>query len=183
MSQRVYTRKGDDGTTSLADGTRVHKHADLLESYGSLDELVAWLGVCKALVRSQDWRAGRAEREWLASSLDQIQQELMGVASLLAKASVELDLAESTVRLERLMDEMSARLEPLTEFVVPGRCVVESWLHVARTVCRRAERTAVRARAPGDVLAYLNRLSDLLFVAARFASRLAGERDQRWRED
>ena len=176
---RIYTRGGDAGQTSLGDGQRVSK-ADLrVEAYGAVDELNALLGVVLA-------REAPAEfRPWL----ERIQNELFDLGADLA---VPLDdtkrertriTEEQVERLENLCDEVNDRLAPLRSFVLPGGTEPAALLHLARTVCRRAERVAVALAAQEDVspeaLAYLNRLSDLLFILARAAN--AGHDEPLWK--
>ena len=175
---RIYTRGGDAGETSLGDGQRVSK-ADLrVEAYGAVDELNALLGVVLA-------REAPAEfRPWL----ERIQNELFDLGADLAvpledaKRERTRITAEQVERLENLCDEVNERLEPLRSFVLPGGTEPAALLHLARTVCRRAERVAVALAAEEDVspeaLAYLNRLSDLLFILARAAN--AGHDEPLW---
>jgi cob(I)alamin adenosyltransferase len=175
---RVYTRTGDDGTTALTGGSRVAKDAARVELYGTVDELNATIGV--ALASGLD--AG------IAPSLEGIQNELFHLGAELstpdeASAGPRLG-AEHVEALERLMDQLSESLPPLENFVLPGGSPGAAALHVARTVCRRAERLAVataRSEPVSEVaLAYLNRLSDALFVAARFENVGKGVPDVLW---
>lgn len=166
---RIYTRTGDDGTTGLGDGTRIAKHHLRIAAYGTVDELNAILGV----VLTQG-----AEGE-LAARLRHVQNDLFDVGSDLCvpgEAGERLRLRPVyTERLEQWIDELNAGLEPLTSFVLPGGNPRAAQLHLARTVCRRAERIVDELAARPDeakrvnpeVLRYLNRLSDLLFVLAR----------------
>jgi cob(I)alamin adenosyltransferase len=175
---RIYTRGGDAGETSLGDGQRVSK-ADLrVEAYGAVDELNALLGVVLA-------REAPAEfRPWL----ERIQNELFDLGADLAvpledtKRERTRITEEQVERLENLCDEVNERLEPLRSFVLPGGTEPAALLHLARTVCRRAERVTVALAAQEDVtpeaLAYLNRLSDLLFILARAAN--AGGEEPLW---
>jgi cob(I)alamin adenosyltransferase len=175
---RIYTRAGDAGETSLGDGARVSK-ADLrLEAYGTVDELNSFLGLALARDLPDEFRP------WL----ERVQNDLFDVG---ADLSVPLEdererlrVAEAQVhRLEELCDLVNERLEPLKSFVLPGGSEAASLLHVARSVCRRAERVAVALAAEQSVnpvaLAYLNRLSDLLFILARAAN--AGSAEPLWR--
>jgi cob(I)alamin adenosyltransferase len=178
---RVYTRTGDDGTTGLGDGSRVAKDDLRIETYGTVDELNACLGVAVSL--------GLDER--LGAELARIQNELFNVGSDLcfpesAKDGRALPTVEGrhVEALERLMDELNLELEPLANFVLPGGSRLAAQLHVARTVCRRAERCAValaaREAVGPFVVRYLNRLSDTLFVMARWANRQMGGADVLW---
>ncbi|MBW3592700.1 MAG: cob(I)yrinic acid a,c-diamide adenosyltransferase [Actinobacteria bacterium] len=171
---RIYTRGGDAGGTSLGDGTRVAKSHRRIEAYGTVDELNSIIGLVLA-------RDVRPEFEpWLA----QIQNELFDLGADLAVplgASRErLRVTDEQVaRLEHLCDVVNERLPPLRSFVLPGGTEASALLHVARSVCRRAERLAVALHEEEPVtpaaLAYLNRLSDLLFILARAANEGAPE--------
>lgn len=168
---RIYTRTGDDGSTALGDGTRVRKTAARIEAYGTVDELNAVLGLCCELAALP-----------LRDRLRQVQNDLFDLG---ADLCVPLDASGGpagalrlgpgrAVRLERWIDEANAPLPPLTSFVLPGGGPLATQLHLARTVCRRAERRveslSEREKVNRHDLVYLNRLSDLLFVWARSAA-------------
>lgn len=166
---KIYTRKGDDGTTGLYGGGRVPKDSAAPEAYGTVDEAQAALGVARASCE----RGG--ELDVLLVGLERDLWVLM--AELATDADNAHKLVDGTSRvtpamvaaLEAQIDEVSDRFEPPTEFVVPGESVVSAQLDVARTVIRRAERVAIRAAAPGSqVVPYLNRLSDLVWTLARW---------------
>ena len=169
---KIYTRKGDDGTTGLYGGGRVGKDAPAPDAYGTVDEAQAFLGVARVAARAADRGAGLDE---LLVGLERDLWVLMAeLATLPANASKLVDgtsrvTAAMVTALETHIDEVSARFDPPTEFVVPGEDPVAAALDVARTVVRRAERAAVRVPL-GDshVLAYLNRLSDLCWTLARW---------------
>lgn len=171
---KIYTKTGDSGQTALFGGTRVPKHHSRIESYGTLDELNSWLG----LIRDQSIDA-KSEAQLVA-----IQEKLFTVGAILAtepeKATLKngkdrLGIArlslDDIVFLERAIDEMDGQLPQMTHFILPGGHPTVSYCHIARTVCRRAERMAtfLHENEPVDleVLSYLNRLSDYLFVLAR----------------
>lgn len=170
---RIYTRTGDAGDTALGDGARTAKFAERVEAYGAVDELNATLGLARL----------HAEGEPDAA-LERIQNDLFDLgADLCVPPKPEEAEAEhpplrivdaQTERLEREIDAMNAKLSPLRSFVLPGGSALAANLHLARTVCRRAERRAVALAAREPVgkpaLIYLNRLSDWLFVAARAAN-------------
>jgi cob(I)alamin adenosyltransferase len=173
---RIYTRTGDKGKTRLATGEPLDKHDPRVEAYGSVDETNAQLGVC---------RSHTGADAWLEAVLARIQNEMFDLGADLATPDRgprggppnALRIVESQVeRLERDIDEINASLEPLTSFVLPAGSPLAAQLHVARTVCRRAERVATRLAADEaesvspEALKYLNRLSDLLFVASRRAN-------------
>ena len=176
---RIYTRAGDAGETSLGDGSRVPKTDPRIEAYGTVDELNSLVGLALAGELPDEFRP------WLAG----VQNDLFDLG---ADLSVPLEddrrerlrvTAEQVERLEELCDSVNEGLEPLKSFVLPGGTEAAARLHVARAVCRRAERLAVALAAAHDVnpaaLAYLNRLSDLLFILARAAN--AGSPEPLWR--
>jgi cob(I)alamin adenosyltransferase len=178
---RVYTRTGDDGTTGLGGGQRVPKDSVRIETYGTVDELSSEIGAAVAL--------GLSSR--LAETLARIQNELFNVGSDLCileedktRMPVPVVEARHVEALERLMDELSSELPALDNFILPGGSPGAAQLHVARTVCRRAERLAValaREEAVGPfVVKYLNRLSDALFVMARYENLQKGIPDVLW---
>ena len=178
---KIYTKTGDDGTTSLFDGTRVSKTHPRVVAYGAVDELNAHLGAAIA--------AGL--RPTLAAQVTHIQRDLFAVGARLADprhkiaARVEkASIAESdVVRLEGWIDALEDALPPLRHFILAGGAPGGAALHVARTVCRRAEAEALRivdGEVEAVVLTYLNRLSDLLFVMARAANAEAGVPEQIW---
>jgi len=166
---RIYTRGGDEGATSLGDGTRVPKHDPRVAAYGTIDELDAVIGLAVA--------SGIAEphRGWLVA----IQNDLFDVGADLCvpgEAGERLRLTPAyTQALEAIIDRENARLAPLKSFILSGGTLPAAWLHLARNVCRRAERhvsalmslPAEKERVNPEVLRYLNRLSDLLFVLGR----------------
>ncbi|HEY1251775.1 MAG TPA: cob(I)yrinic acid a,c-diamide adenosyltransferase [Thermoanaerobaculia bacterium] len=180
---RVYTRTGDDGTTGLGGGQRVPKDSLRIEAYGTVDELNSQIGVALAL--------GVGDNPALAEPLAAIQNDLFHLGSDLC--ILEEDKARRPAPrieerhvsgLERLMDTLSEELSPLENFILPGGCPGAAALHVARTVCRRAERLVLalsRKEAVGAfTVPYLNRLSDALFVMARHENRRRGVPDVLW---
>jgi len=180
---RIYTKTGDDGTTGLFAGPRVTKDHPRIEAYGAVDELNAVLGVARA-------QGLPAEIDEL---LGRIQSELFNVGAELATPKPELLSmplvgAEHSGRLEQAIDRFEAELAPLTQFILPGGTLAAAQLHVARTVCRRAERNVVTlSRQPGEtvesrLVIYLNRLSDLLFVLSRVVNHRAGVADVPWQK-
>ena len=176
---RIYTRGGDKGQTSLGDGSRVSKLDGRIEAYGTVDELNAALGVVLA---------GETPSE-LRPVLERVQNELFDLgADLSVPAGVEqrLRVEQGMVdRLEEDCDRFNAGLSELRSFVLPGGTPVAARLHVARTICRRAERETLRAAAEHEigplVGIYLNRLSDLLFILSRVANALAGHDEPLWK--
>jgi cob(I)alamin adenosyltransferase len=178
---KIYTKTGDAGETSLFDGTRTSK-ADLrVDAYGEVDELNACLGAARGACRDADLR----------DALAAIQQQLFAVGARLAdplvKIAARVEKAavrdEDVERLEQLIDRLETELPPLRRFILPGGAEAGAWLHVARTVCRRAERRVValgEGAVEPIVLVYLNRLSDLLFVMARAANHRQGVPETEW---
>lgn len=175
---KIYTKTGDDGSTALFAGGRVPKTHLRVEAYGTVDELNAALGLVRAHKPYSD--------DWLA----QIQRQLFHLGADLATPQdaksdwvVRVDAAQ-VAWLEGIIDQMTAELPPLTSFILPGGTLAAAHLHVARTVCRRAERLAVALAAHeaiGDhVLPYLNRLSDALFTLARWENMKAGAAEVTW---
>jgi cob(I)alamin adenosyltransferase len=178
---KVYTKHGDDGTTGLLGGTRVPKHHIRIEAYGSLDELNSWMGHLK------DQSGAQAYAEFIK----RIQDNLFTIGSLLAAdpEANRMDLGEvgeeEVELLEQSIDQMEEHLPPLRNFVLPGGHVANSTAHIARCVCRRAERLVVHLHAlspvPTETLKYLNRLSDWLFVFAREMTYLHGSEEVVWK--
>lgn len=178
---KIYTRTGDGGETALFDGTRVSKADPRVDAYGHVDEVNALLGQARAVGLPQD----------IDDELDRIQQDLFAVGAILADPSSRIAArvtrarlsASDVERLEQWIDAAEAELPPLRRFVVPGGTPGASALHLARTVCRRAERHIVSLgpdAVPAETVSYVNRLSDLLFVLARLANRRADVPDREW---
>ena len=187
---RVYTRGGDKGETSLVGGQRIAKDSIRIESYGTVDELNAILGVVRVANRDLPG-VSPEDREQLDAVLFRLQNELFNLGSDLATLPGDRHPKQPVVEpnhvtfLEATIDELNAGLPELTSFVLPGGGLVGAHLHQARTVCRRAERlvtTLGRHEAIGDqCLVYLNRLSDLLFVLSRWAAKVRSEPETLWR--
>jgi cob(I)alamin adenosyltransferase len=187
---RVYTRTGDQGQTALVGGKRVAKDTARIEAYGTLDELNAVLGIARVFNLESAGAANEQSRDRIERILRGLQNELFDLGSELATpkdAEYEgmFRVGPKEVQaLERLMDELQADLEPLNSFVLPGGGKVSAFLHQARTVCRRAERLVLRLSREEEIgpwpLRYLNRLSDLLFVLARWSAKQKGEPEFLW---
>jgi len=181
---KIYTRTGDTGTTALFGGDRVGKNHPRIEAYGTVDETNAYLGLARSLLEDQP---GAVRLEPL---LARLQDDLFILGADLATPSESravvprIDQAHIT-RLEEAIDAFEADLPPLKHFILPGGTSVAGMLHVARTVCRRAERLTVAASAEEaislEATIYLNRLSDLLFVLARWVNRQAGIEEAAWK--
>lgn len=179
---KIYTRTGDEGETGLVDGSRVGKDSVRVSAYGDVDELNALIGV--VLAHSSDAKLGELLRG--------IQRDLFALGAQLAdpkdrvaarKAKVRV-LPEHVAVLEKAIDERASELPPLTAFILPGGSPLGAFLHLARTVCRRAERNVVALSRQQNVdpvlIVYLNRLSDLLFVLARHENHRLGQHEDRW---
>lgn len=178
---KIYTKTGDKGTTALFTGKRVPKHHIRIESYGTLDELNSWLG----LIRDQEVDAH------YQGILEHIQDKLFTLGAILAteptkdnRLKIPRINEEDCLVLEREIDAMNEALPPMTHFILPGGHTTVSYCHVARTVCRRAERMITllheEAPLPDTVLAYVNRLSDYLFVLARKLSKDLKAKEVKW---
>jgi cob(I)alamin adenosyltransferase len=178
---KIYTKTGDDGTTGLFGGGRVGKDDSRVEAYGTVDELLSVIGVARASSPPDEMKELLAR---LQDELFMIGAELATVPGKERTLPTRLIGAEDTGRLEVAIDEMEAVLPPLANFILPGGTTAAAALHHARTVSRRAERCVLRASRSvpvrPEVLVYLNRLSDLLFVAARTANHLSGVPDVPW---
>ena len=183
---RVYTRKGDSGSTQLVGGQKVSKAHLRIESYGIVDELNAFVGQARmTLLTDSDQRLGA-----LADDLLRVQHQLFNLGSILATLPEDVHPKQPRVRqsdaewLEAKMDECNATLEPLRSFVLPGGTRLSCDLHVCRTICRRAERALVRLSHETDVDAdsvrYLNRLSDAFFVWSRWVVSSVGADETLW---
>lgn len=184
---KIYTKTGDDGTTALFGGTRVAKHHIRINSYGTLDELNSWLGMLR------DQRLEQHDSEFLLT----IQQNLFTLGAILAtdpkkaklksgkeRLNIPLIQREDIKKLEIEMDQINESLPAMTHFILPGGHPTVSICHIARTVCRRAERmtTLLHENEPVDeiVLSYINRLSDYLFILARKLTSQLQVEEVRW---
>lgn len=183
---KIYTKTGDNGTTALYGGNRVSKASARVESYGNIDELNSFIGLAKSEITD----------EKVLNQLKKIQFDLFTLGSESATPTDKLTLANGKSRLtlmiseteieelENWMDEYETQLEPLQYFILPGGGKSATALHVCRTVCRRAERSLVLINESEEVrpelIKYLNRLSDYLFVLARYVSKLNEEKEEYW---
>ncbi|HXA51177.1 MAG TPA: cob(I)yrinic acid a,c-diamide adenosyltransferase [Candidatus Acidoferrum sp.] len=180
---RVYTRQGDKGETGLVAGQRVPKDSPRIEAYGTVDELNAFIGAARVT-------AGEIGLGELAAILLRVQHELFNLGSILATLPADVHPKQprvtevETVRLELEMDRMNEDLAPLRSFVLPGGNRLDAELHIARTVCRRAERACIalgrNESVPPEAIRYLNRLSDALFVWGRWACHKSGAPETLW---
>jgi cob(I)alamin adenosyltransferase len=181
---RIYTKRGDAGETSLVGGQRVSKDAARIEAYGTVDELNAFLGVATVSC-GEDPRLAP-----LAAILQRVQHELFNLGSILATQPADVHPQQPRVtsfeiaQLEREIDAMNSDLPPLRSFVLPGGSRLSAEMHVARTVCRRAERLLValarEESIPSETIRYLNRLSDAMFVWSRWVNYALGIPEVLW---
>ena len=188
---KVYTRTGDAGKTRLAGGQQVWKDDLRVEAYGTVDELNAAIGVVQAFHAGKRGRGANAAK--LDAELRWIQSKLFDLGGLLATTPGQVfpnmpRVTEQDVRrLEQLIDRCQKGLPPLREFILPGGGLVPSLLHQARTICRRAERVCVRLSrqeaVDGTLIIFLNRLSDVLFVLARWVGKLNREPELFWKRE
>jgi len=177
---KIYTKTGDEGTTGLFGGARVSKSSPRIAAYGDIDELNAVLGVVIA----------HSQQSIVQSTLRQVQNHLFILGAQLASPNVDPKIERVTSAhidfLERQIDVMTESLPPLTHFILPGGSKTAAHLHLARTVCRRAERNTVHlSQIPGEpvdpwVMMYINRLSDFLFVFSRLVNQLEKVKDIEW---
>lgn len=185
---RIYTKGGDKGETSLASGQRVRKDALRIECYGTIDELNSFVGL--ACVSAKELIPAHPALDQLAGMLERVQHELFNLGSLLATLPADLHpkqprITEAEVKqLERDLDALNSGLPSLRSFVLPGGSRLSAELHVCRTICRRAERVLVSLshaeEADGMAVQYLNRLSDAFFVWSRWANRQLGAEEVLW---
>lgn len=179
---KIYTKTGDDGTTQLFGGDRISKGHVQVDAYGTLDELNATLGLARAYCSES--------LSNISETLYQIQNDLFIIGSQLAtldpnwKSQLPNISQDHILKLESWIDSAETQLPRLKEFILPGGCLVASYLHFSRTVCRRAERVLVNAQIPDTemYIQYLNRLSDLLFVAARLANHINHVSEIPWKK-
>ena len=185
---RIYTKTGDSGQTSLSGGQRVPKDAARIEAYGTVDELSAFVGL--AWVSCGELSAQAPRLGELSKILRRVQHELFNLGSILSTLPADVHPKQARIteiecqQLEQEIDQMNSELEPLRSFVLPGGTRVNAELHAARTICRRAERILVgvarEEEVPAEAIRYLNRLSDALFVWSRWVNHVLGVPEVLW---
>lgn len=193
---KIYTKTGDKGTTRLVDGSCVEKFNPRVEAYGCVDELNSYLGYARALIFNslpQTVELQPAEFQSVDQMLEKIQNHLFNVGSLLATEKIEVfqklpQITEVEVSyLEKQIDHYSEQLPPLKNFILPGGSLLASQLHICRTACRRAERRSseIIMKQPEaiNLLIYLNRLSDLFFILARWINLKTNHVEVLWMKD
>lgn len=186
MTFKIYTKTGDKGETALYGGTRVSKASIRVESYGTIDELNSFIGVAKCHIDDAQCKEQLAEIQYQLFTLGSEASTPVDKMFLANGKSrlPEVIQEENITHLEEWMDAMDETLEPLQFFILPGGGKAATFLHVARTVCRRAERLMVllneREEVRPELVKYLNRLSDYLFIMARYVSKLQNEPEEYW---
>lgn len=175
---KITTRTGDDGKTSLGVGNRIPKHHARIEALGSLDELNSAIGVVLAL--------GPLNQK-IVAALKQVQQDLFDLGGELCPPHHQAVTTEKTAYLEKMLQEWNDTLPPLKEFILPGGNIKSATCHLARTICRRAERNLVELHETEnlnpEILRFMNRLSDLLFIAARLLARETTDEEEMWQHE
>ena len=174
----IYTKTGDRGETSLANGKRVAKTDVRIEAYGTVDELNSTIGWLRASL-AQD----AAAPEQVQEQLRWVQNKLFNLGAELSEAPGEWIKAEDTARLEEWIDRIQETVPPMRAFVLPAGSETVCRCHLCRTVCRRAERKMIEAQSGDEGLRFVNRLSDYLFVLSRYISHLSGETEERWTQE
>ena len=164
----IYTKTGDEGQTSLANGQRVAKTDARIEAYGTVDELNSWIGALRVLAED-------VQLEW-------IQNKLFNLGALLSEAPGEWITDEDVKQLEAWIDEMQAVVPPQRSFILPCGGEAVSRCHICRTVCRRAERKMIEANADTIAMCFINRLSDYLFVKSRWIAYNNQEEETAWKK-
>jgi len=174
---KIYTRKGDNGTTGMADGSRVSKDSLLMHAIGEVDELNSMLGLV----------VNKCQLEELKENLITIQHDLFNLGGELAMPGYDKINHSRIEWLESTLDQMNEKLTPLKEFILPGGAEDAGFCHMARAMCRRVERSMVSLNKEQavkiEVIAYINRLSDWLFVASRVLNKAQGEAEIYWQSD
>ena len=167
----IYTKTGDKGETSLASGVRVAKTDPRIEAYGTVDELNSWIGMLRASLPENH----------IQDQLSIVQNKLFNLGAALSEAPGEWILADDIRTLETWIDEIQAIVPKQKAFILPMGSEPVCRCHICRTVCRRAEREMIESNANLTLLQYINRLSDFLFVLARYICHLAGEKEYAWK--
>lgn len=171
---KIYTKTGDKGMTSLANGERVSKSELRIDTYGTCDELNSWIGYLRAsIVSSSLYEEQNVQLQWM-------QNKLFNLGALLSKASGEWILAEDVERIEQLIDIMQHEISAQRSFLLPMGSEMVCRSHLCRTVCRRLERKMILLGVEGNALMFVNRMSDYLFVLCRYMSFKNSEKEEIW---
>lgn len=181
----IYTKTGDQGTTSLASGERVAKTDARIEAYGTVDELNSWLGLLRASLRSAEIRSQESEDciQTVDKQLLWLQNKLFNLGAALSDAPGEWIAEADVLQLEQWIDGMQEIVPKQRCFLLPAGCEPVCQCHVCRTICRRAERKMIVAEAGKNYLQFANRLSDYLFVLSRYIAHLCNEPEIGWKKD
>ncbi len=173
----IYTKTGDKGNTGLFNGKRVSKASLRIEAIGTVDELNSVIGFVISGLRTTDYGLRR--------ELIRIQKDLFVIGGALANPKQKVNLSKRTKEFEKLIDELTKKLPPLFNFILPGGGVTGSALHIARTVCRRAERRIIslseKEKVQSEIIIYINRLSDLLLTMSRFINQKEKQKETIWK--
>lgn len=171
---KIYTKTGDKGMTSLANGERVSKSELRIDTYGTCDELNSWIGYLRAsMVSSSLYEEQNVQLQWM-------QNKLFNLGALLSKASGEWILAEDVERIEQLIDVMQQEISAQRSFLLPMGSEMVCRSHLCRTVCRRLERKMILLGVEGNALMFVNRMSDYLFVLCRYMTLKNSEKEEIW---
>lgn len=171
---KIYTKTGDKGMTSLANGERVSKSELRIDTYGTCDELNSWIGYLRAsMVSSSLYEEQNVQLQWM-------QNKLFNLGALLSKASGEWILAEDVERIEQLIDIMQQEIPAQRSFLLPMGSEMVCRSHLCRTVCRRLERKMILLGVEGNALMFVNRMSDYLFVLCRYMTLKNSEKEEIW---
>lgn len=171
---KIYTKTGDKGMTSLANGERVSKSELRIDTYGTCDELNSWIGYLRAsMVSSSLYEEQNVQLQWM-------QNKLFNLGALLSKASGEWILAEDVERIEQLIDIMQQEISAQRSFLLPMGSEMVCRSHLCRTVCRRLERKMILLGVEGNALMFVNRMSDYLFVLCRYMTFKNSEKEEIW---
>lgn len=171
---KIYTKTGDKGMTSLANGERVSKSELRIDTYGTCDELNSWIGYLRAsMVSSSFYEEQNVQLQWM-------QNKLFNLGALLSKASGEWILAEDVERIEQLIDVMQQEISAQRSFLLPMGSEMVCRSHLCRTVCRRLERKMILLGVEGNALMFVNRMSDYLFVLCRYMTLKNSEKEEIW---
>ena len=171
----IYTKTGDKGETSLANGQRVPKTDVRIEAYGTVDELDSWVGAIRAILPDETFDVQNEQLEW-------VQNKLFNLGAALSEAEGEWITEADVQTLEQWIDVMQSVLPPQRAFLLPAGSELVCRCHICRTVCRHAERRMIEANSPSVLLRFVNRLSDFLFVLCRFFASKRGEIEEKWRK-
>ena len=185
---KIYTKCGDDGTTSLCSGRRVPKSDMRVEAYGTLDELNADIGMLVSLIEDESFKGSCSSADNMLPFLQEIQKELFVIGGEIAydkfHTSAILSVSHLTGKIEQVIDELSSQLPEQHHFILPGGTLSSAYGHICRTVCRRAERRIITLSEyiaiPSEIFSFINRLSDYFFILSRYLNNKRHNREKVW---